>query len=92
MNHFVAMEMENEVPPLPLPHAPLPQAPGALGPSDWIASTQALPRDGQHVEFVLEYRDIAMRGIFRERAFRTRWSRYEPASICEWRCVNPTFA
>jgi hypothetical protein len=56
--------------------------------NDWIPSARALPQEGQPVEFVLEYRDIAMRGVYRDRVFRTRWSRYEPAAICEWRCVN----
>lgn len=56
--------------------------------SDWIATAHALPPEGQSVEFVLEYRDIAMRGVYRERVFRTRWSRYEPAAIREWRCVD----
>ena len=56
--------------------------------SDWISSADALPQEGQVVEFVLEYRDIAMRGVYRECVFRTRWSRYEPTAICEWRRVD----
>ena len=60
--------------------------------NDWVSSAQALPQEGHAVEFVLDYRDIAMRGTFREHVFRTRWSRYAPAAICEWRYIEPIFA
>jgi len=85
MNHFAAMQNEAAL-------LPLGGALAARNPRDWIPSAQALPQDGQSVEFVLEYRDIAMRGIFSGSVFRTRWSRYEPAAICEWRYVESMFA
>jgi hypothetical protein len=65
---------------------------GARPAGDWISSADALPQEGQVVEFVLEYRDIAMTGVYQEQVFRTRWSRYEPASICEWRRVEAVSA
>jgi|GEM_PF-4274088 hypothetical protein len=51
----------------------------------WTSTTEALPEDGHVVQFVLDYRDIAMTGIYSRREFSSRWSRYAPASISEWR-------
>ena len=89
MNAYAPVEyaaMENEASLLPLERVLL-----ARKSNEWVPSAHALPQEGQAVEFVLEYRDIAMRGIFRERVFRTRWSRYEPTAICEWRYVDLSF-
>jgi hypothetical protein len=37
------------------------------------------------VEFVLDHRDMAMSGIYRQRLFASRWSEYEMTAVREWR-------
>ena len=51
----------------------------------WIRSSTALPRDGQPIEFVLDYRDIAIEGTYAERTFRSRWSTYDIERVGVWR-------
>ena len=56
---------------------------------DWIPTSQALPPEDCAVEFVLDHRDMAMSGIYRQRMFASRWSQYEMTAVREWR-VAPT--
>lgn len=59
--------------------------------NEWIATAQALPRNGDTVEFVVERRATAIQGRFENSAFLSRWSCYSPADISEWRIIaaNP---
>lgn len=52
---------------------------------EWMRTSHELPSDGEHVEFVLDHRDLAMNGVYNRRMFASRWSQYEPAAVREWR-------
>jgi hypothetical protein len=52
---------------------------------EWMPTSHKLPSDGEHVEFVLEHRDLAMTGVYNRRMFASRWSEYEPGAVREWR-------
>ncbi len=53
--------------------------------SDWTPTSEALPPDDCEVEFVLDHRDMAMAGTYRQRMFASRWSEYEMTAVREWR-------
>ncbi len=52
---------------------------------EWMRTSHALPSDGEHVEFVLEHRDLAMNGVYNRCMFASRWSEYDPGAVREWR-------
>ena len=54
----------------------------------WIATSAALPREGEAVLFVVERRDIVLCGIYDACTFKSRWSRYSPDDVCEWRRLD----
>lgn len=51
----------------------------------WIATSDRLPRPGEAVLFVVEQRCIVLRGVYADCVFKSRWSRYSPGDISEWR-------
>ena len=53
--------------------------------ADWIHSSKGLPREGQHVEFVLDSRNVAMEGIYMHRIFFSHWAEYEVDQVRSWR-------
>lgn len=53
--------------------------------TEWMQTSRSLPADGDHVQFVLENRDLAMNGVYDRRMFASRWSEYEPGAVREWR-------
>lgn len=53
--------------------------------ANWIHSSKALPREGQHVEFVLDSRNVAMEGIYMHRTFFSHWAEYEVDQVRSWR-------
>lgn len=57
---------------------------------EWMPTSNALPCDGEHVQFVLEHRDLALTGVYNHCVFASRWSEYEPAVVREWRQVPAT--
>ena len=57
---------------------------------EWMPTSNALPCDGEHVQFVLEHRDLALTGVYNRCVFASRWSEYEPAAVREWRQVPAT--
>ena len=57
--------------------------------TDWTPTSEALPPDDCEVEFVLDRRDMAMAGTYRQRMFASRWSEYEMTAVREWR-LAPT--
>jgi hypothetical protein len=56
--------------------------------ANWITTTSALPTDGTPVEFVLDGRECPMRGNYVLGHFESRWSKYEPECVREWRCAG----
>jgi len=55
----------------------------------WIPVRDALPDEGQPVQFSFNERTLVLRGVFRYGAFASRWSRYLPAEIGSWRRLEP---
>jgi hypothetical protein len=55
----------------------------------WTTSIAGLPEEGQHIEFVLAGRQVAIPGTFVRRVFRSRWSGYGVARVQRWRVVDP---
>jgi hypothetical protein len=53
--------------------------------ADWVASSAALPQDGQSVEFVLDGREVAMDGTYTRQTFQSRWSGYDVQRVHSWR-------
>ena len=47
-------------------------------------NSQGMPREGEHVAFVLDGRDVVLHGTFTGQRFRSQWSRYEPARVRSW--------
>lgn len=57
----------------------------AMNPTQWIATTDALPGDGQHVEFLIGQRACPLRGTFHFGRFCSKWIGYVPAVVSGWR-------
>src|SRR5690348_17536211 len=55
----------------------------------WIPVRDALPDEGQPVQFSFNERTLVLRGVFRYGAFASRWSRYLPVEISSWRALDP---
>ena len=53
--------------------------------TQWIASTARLPVEGQSIEFLLDYRDICLMGMYHHRTFLSRWSIYDATRVRTWR-------
>ena len=51
----------------------------------WTATSHALPQEGDLVQFVVESRNIVLRGTFEQNLFKARWSHYAPEEVGEWR-------
>jgi hypothetical protein len=56
--------------------------------NSWIATSDELPHDGDAVLFVVEHRCIVLCGIYADCTFKSRWSRYHPGDISEWRRID----
>lgn len=56
--------------------------------NSWIATSDELPQDGDAVLFVVEHRCIVLCGIYADCTFKSRWSRYHPGDISEWRHID----
>ena len=57
--------------------------------TDWVPTSQALPPDGGNVQFLLDHRDMALRGTYRGSVFVSRWSAYDIDVVREWRALTP---
>ncbi|NCT68419.1 MAG: hypothetical protein GXC76_12390 [Rhodanobacteraceae bacterium] len=55
--------------------------------SGWTPTSEALPAEGNEVEFVLDCRDLAMTGTYHCCHFVSRWSQYSAGTVREWRKV-----
>ena len=53
--------------------------------AEWVASSAALPHDGEPVEFVLDGRKVAMDGTYARQTFQSRWSGYDVQRVRTWR-------
>jgi hypothetical protein len=56
--------------------------------TQWIATSRKLPREGDALLFVIEYRNIVLRGNYTGCMFKSRWSRYSPVDVSEWRPLD----
>lgn len=53
--------------------------------ADWNESSNGLPRDGQQIEFVLDYRSVALEGTYVHQTFRSHWAEYSVDRVRSWR-------
>ena len=53
--------------------------------ADWIFSSNGLPHQGQQIEFLLDFRNVAMNGTYIHQAFRSHWAEYDVARVRSWR-------
>jgi hypothetical protein len=56
--------------------------------AQWIASSTALPHDGDSVEFVLDGRKVPLDGTYKRQTFTSRWSGYDVQRVRTWRVVD----
>jgi hypothetical protein len=54
----------------------------------WIASSTALPHDGDSVEFVLDGRKVPLDGTYTRQTFNSRWSGYDVQRVRTWRVME----
>ena len=59
--------------------------------ADWIFSSNGLPRQGQQIEFLLDSRNVAMKGTYIHQAFRSHWAEYDVARVRSWRNLTEVF-
>lgn len=63
-----------------------------ITPTQWIASSTALPHDGDSVEFVLDGRKVPLDGTYTRQTFQSRWSGYDVQRVRTWRVVEAVAA
>jgi len=51
----------------------------------WITTADALPKQGDFVQFVVEQSNVVLRGTYEQCTFKSRWSHYSPTEVSEWR-------
>ncbi|MCK9540187.1 hypothetical protein [Dokdonella sp.] len=56
---------------------------------DWQRSADGLPREGQQIEFILDYRNVALVGTYTRQAFHTHWAEYGVERVGSWRGLTP---
>lgn len=65
--------------------------------TEWIYNSTGLPREGQQIEFLLDYRNVAMAGSYTHQTFRSNWTEYSVDQVLSWRNLrlcdpaNPTW-
>ncbi len=59
---------------------------------DWTPTASGLPREGNVVEFVLDTRFHPIRGTYLLGHFESRWAKYAPPNVRQWRTVSLTSA
>lgn len=60
--------------------------------SIWIATASALPKHDDAVQFIIDERNIVLRGRYDAGAFKSRWSCYSAADVSGWRMLDDTEA
>ena len=53
--------------------------------AEWTHSSNGLPREGQQIEFLLDYRSVAMEGSYTHQAFHSHWAEYTVDRVRSWR-------
>lgn len=53
--------------------------------ADWIKSSTGLPCEGQQIEFLLDYRRVALEGSYTHDVFHSHWAQYTVDRVCSWR-------
>lgn len=56
--------------------------------SAWVASSTALPPEGESVEFVLDGREVPMGGTYTHQTFQSRFSGYDVQRVRTWRAAD----
>ena len=51
----------------------------------WISSSARLPHAGALIQFMLDDRDVPMKGTYAEGVFRSRWGNYDVGCVRLWR-------
>ena len=59
--------------------------------TEWITSSNGLPREGQQIEFVLDSRSVAIEGTYDRQAFHSHWAEYDVDRVRSWRNLTPEF-
>lgn len=59
---------------------------------DWIPTASGLPSEGNVVDFVLDARFHPIRGTYLLGHFESRWAKYAPPNVRQWRAVSPASA
>jgi hypothetical protein len=60
----------------------------------WISSSARLPHVGTSIQFMLDDRDVPMKGTYAEGVFRSRWGNYDVGCVRLWRAwdLDPSAA
>ncbi len=53
--------------------------------TDWIRSSNGLPREGQQIEFMLDHRSAALEGTYTRQSFHSHWAEYTVDRVRSWR-------
>ena len=53
--------------------------------ADWNQSSNGLPREGQQIEFMLDYCSVAMEGTYDHQVFHSHWAEYTVDRVRSWR-------
>ena len=53
--------------------------------ADWNDSSNGLPREGQQIEFMLDYRSVALEGTYDHQVFHSHWAEYTVDRVRSWR-------
>jgi hypothetical protein len=56
--------------------------------NNWITTADALPNDGDAVQFLVDERDITLHGRYESCAFKSRWWCHSPVDIRFWRKLD----
>lgn len=57
--------------------------------ADWVNSSTGLPREGEHIEFVLDNRTVPMHGTYILPTFHSHWADYGVERVRRWRNLCP---
>ena len=53
-------------------------------PQQWIATRDALPDNGQDVQFLLDQHEVSLEGTYQDGAFCSRWAKHDAIRVSSW--------
>lgn len=56
--------------------------------SQWIATRDDLPKNGQAVNFLVDQHEVSLEGTYEDGAFCSRWAKHDAARVRSW-CPTP---